>query len=109
MPEAIKARIPIEGKFRICIENGPASVKLEASWDFGTDTNILPEGTARRLGESRYRQDDQPNQRTYQCTILGGANDEKIGRGSLVVFELSQSDTIMLAELPAIFSHTITL
>ena len=109
MPEAKKARIPIEGRFRICIDNGPASVKLEASWDFGTDTNILPEGTARILGESRYCQSDQPNQRTYHCTILGGANDEKVGRGSLVVFELSQSDTVMLSELPAIFSHTISL
>ena len=109
MPEAKKARIPIEGKFRICIENGPASVKLEASWDSGTDTNILPEGTARRLGESRYCQGDQPNQRTYHCTILEGPNDEKIGRGSLVVFELSQSDTVKLAELPAIFSYAISL
>ena len=109
MPEANKTRIPIEGKLKICIENGPASVKIEASWDTGADTNTIPEDAARSLGESRYFLGDQPDRRTYHCTILGGANDEKIGRGSLMVFKISQGDKVMLAELPAIFLHAISL
>ena len=108
MPEANKTRIPIEGKLKICIENGPASVKIEASWDTGADTNTIPEDAARSLGESRYFLGDQPDRRTYHCTILGGANDEKIGRGELVVFKISNDEKVMLKELPDVRSYTLS-
>ena len=39
-------------KFKICIKNGPASVKVEATLDSGASINTIPEGTARILGES---------------------------------------------------------
>ena len=95
-------------KFRICIKNGPRSVKIEATLDSGASINTIPEGTARILGESRYYPGDQPSWRTYHCTILVGENDERIGRGELVVFKISNDEKVMLKELPDVRSYTLS-
>ena len=105
--QGVKGTITIE-KFRICIKNGPASVKLEATLDSGASINTIPEGTARILGESRYYLGDQPSWRTYHCTILVGENDERIGRGELVVFKISNDEKVMLKELPDVRSYTLS-
>ena len=109
MSEAKKVNLNIEEKFRVCIKNGPASVKLEASWDSGANISTIPEDTARILGESRYFRGDPPNWRTYHCTILVGENDEKIGNGDLVVFKIRKHEKVVLTELPDVLSYALSL